>query len=473
MLRPEDVLNIVQTSADRLAFYDEALDILDGRISPYIDILLQRQLSLQSYWQAKQRMSPINILPKIVDKLTNIYQTSVIRTTPNESDQMLVDYYVKQTAMNVQMNCANELYNSPCNAALIQPYVYKGKPCLRAIPNGTFVVYSDDPVQPNKPTHIILIYGTQNNRMFWVFSDEEIYATDGITIRYDVMAARGIESTVNEIGKIPFVYINSSKYKLVPTPDEDGLTLCKLIPLMLTDLNHASMFQCFSILYMINANDQALKYAPNAVWQMNANPATPDLKPEIGSIKPEVDYDQVLGLIEKQMAMWLGTKGIRPSSVGSLTSDNFASGISKVIDEMDTFEAREKQVATFQNAEKEYWSLISDHLHPYWTATKQIENVGLFSPNIEVSTTFAVQLPMQSRGQVVKDLKEEVSAGFTSRKRAISKLNPDLSSAKIDEMIREIDEEMNGETEEIDEETNGATEDIDTDTAGPETSTED
>lgn len=442
-MRPQDILEIVRNHAAEIAFNDEAIDILDGNLSPYIDKLLRKQLSTQSYWQAQQRMAPINILPKIIDKLTNIYQTSVIRTTERKSDQDLLDYYVKQTDLNAQMNVANELYNL-CGATLIQPYTYNGKPYIRAIPNDKFVIYSENSVQPNQPTHVILIYKRGDKQIFWVFSETEIYATDGRNILTDVMLEQGIIGTDNPIGKIPFLYVNSAKHKLCPTPDKDGLTICKLLPVMLTDLNHAAMFQCFSILYMINATDSALQYAPNAVWQMNSNPATPELKPEIGSIKPQVDYEQVLKLIESQLSMWLGTKGIRASTVGGLTAENFASGVSKVIDEMDTFEARQKQVNTFTRAEGQMWDLICNYMWPYWTSTGQVENVGLFSPNVEITTQFATQLPLQSRGQVVTDLKNEVAAGFISRHRAIQKLNPELSEEQIDELIAEIELELTG-----------------------------
>jgi hypothetical protein len=92
-----------------------------------------------------------------------------------------------------------------------------------------------------------------------------------------------------------------------------------------------------------------------------------------------------------------------------------------------------------------------------------VENVGSFSPNLKVKTTFAVQLPMQSRGQVVTDLKNEVSAGFISRQRAIKRLNPELSEGEIQELISEIDTELNGDA---------STESIDTDSGGSETSPE-
>jgi len=87
------------------------------------------------------------------------------------------------------------------------------------------------------------------------------------------------------------------------------------------------------------------------------------------------------------------------------------------------------------------WELILKTMHPYWVSQGMIENVGMFSPNAKIRTTFAVQLSMQSRGQLVKDLREEMAAGFITRKKAIAKLNPEMGEEDVDELMAEIDQE--------------------------------
>lgn len=451
-MKPSDVPDIVRQSGGILQINNQAIDIFSGNIKPYVTELIKCQLSEQAAQQALNRNVPINILPKIIDKLTNIYQTSVIRTpsTDREQDKNLIGYYEKSSRMNVKMNCTNELYNL-CNASLLQPYVYNGKPQLRAIQNNHFIVYSDNPIDPTIPTHVILVYTRKTKsgpeQYYWVYSDTEIYAVDAQgRVATDIMMEAGMYDEfgnitgANPIGKIPFIYASASEYSLTPMPDEDGLTICKLLPVMLTDLNLAAMFQCFSILYIINGDQSGLKFSPNALWEIKQNPNS-EKAPEIGSIKPTVDYAQVINLVATELSTWLWTRGIRGGTVGQLSADNFASGISKIIDEMDTFEARQKQVSAFQKVENDYWNLIINNMHPYWISTGQIEQVGSFTPGCEVSTAFAVQLPLQSRGAVVKDLAEEVKSGFISRKRAISKLNPELSDKEVDDLISEIDEE--------------------------------
>jgi hypothetical protein len=473
MLLPDQVLDLVNNHASYLAHNEQLIDIYEGSLLKHLEKDMAEQFSLQMFMQAKMRTVPINVLPKIIDKLTNIYQGVVTRHVQDGSDQdaELLAWYADKMRIDVAMNSANELFNL-CRSSLIHPYVHNYKPCLRVILNDRFVVYSEDEVHPNIPTHVILLAGKREDKsIYWVYSDKEFYIMDSRgEMRRDLMLEYNNEEGINPIGRLPFVYINESRYRLCPKIDTDVLKLTKIIPIMLTDLNVAAMFQAFSILYGIDLDDENLKIAPNVFWRLKSDPMS-DKKPEIGMLKPEVDFEQVMRLIESQLSMWMGTKGIRASSIGSLSTENFASGISKIIDEMDTYEAREKQVTYFEDAESELWDLILKYMHPYWRDSGEIENKAVFTPSATVSTSFAVQLAMQSRGILVKDLRDEYAAGFTSRKRALMKLNPELSEADIDELILEIDEER-GITQEGTDDAGEVAEDQPADTSGPKASAE-
>jgi hypothetical protein len=80
-------------------------------------------------------------------------------------------------------------------------------------------------------------------------------------------------------------------------------------------------------------------------------------------------------------------------------------------------------------------------MHPHWVKTGQIDNKALFDPNAFVQTVFSEQLPIKTRGEVVKEVREEFAAGFISRKNAIKKLNPGLGEDELQKYIEEIDEE--------------------------------
>jgi hypothetical protein len=445
MLTPKDVHQLALEHAAYLGHQHKMLDILEGNLTSYILDDLKAQLSLQSFMQVAHRISPINILPKIIDKLTHIYQTGVSRRVEGgtETDAELLAWYEKEGSINVSMNDSNEFFNT-CQSSLIYPYTYKGKPKLRVIMNDRFIVYSNDTMNPEIPTDVILLAGKDSNgkQLYWVWSADGFYVSDSEEKRRpDIMSEMGNVDGVNPFGVLPFVYVNGSRNRLTPPADVDTYRMVKLVPVMLSDLNLAAMFQAFSIVYGIDVSDENLKFAPNAFWNIKSD-ATSDKKPEIGTIKPTVDYPQVLSLIESELSIWLGTKGIRAGAVGSLSDENFASGVSKIIDEMDTFEARQKQVEIYTKAEQDLWILITKHMHPYWLQTGQLEGVtAQFSVGAEVVTKFPVQLPAQARGVAVRDAKEEYAAGFITRKHAIMRLNPEMSDEAAEAYMAEIDAE--------------------------------
>lgn len=188
--------------------------------------------------------------------------------------------------------------------------------------------------------------------------------------------------------------------------------------------------------------------SPNAFWNFKSDP-TKDKTPSVGVIKPTVDIQQVVQFIQAQLTFWLNSKNIRPGTIGGLASENFASGISKIIDEMDTAEDRQKQVHYFVKAEKEMWSLITKKLHPYWQNQGLIENKMSFSPTVEIDVEFQEQLPLMRRSELLKDIIQELDKGLTTKKRAIKVLNPEMSDKEIDQLVAEIefDRTSNVETE--------------------------
>jgi len=442
--------------ASKLKDYDRAFDvhqkmfdIYDGNLSHHLDEWLAGQLSPSAARYAQLRKAPINILKKIVDKLSTIYQQSpsrrIVDGTPRDAD--MLSLYEDYFRINTKLNLGNEFLNM-CRATLIQPYVHEGLPRLRCIPNHQFFVYSDDQIDPLNPTHILTCQERMkdragNTKTVWhVWSDSEfaVMSSDGEILR-NKMADLGFEDGVNPIGKIPFVYVNRSSTCIVPKPDIDMLNMTLLIPGIITDLNYASMFSLFSVLYGIDVEASKMELAPNAFWFLQSDPDT-DKKPEIGSIRPEASVTDTLELVKSQLAFWLQTKNIKPGTVGDVEGSSFASAVSKMVDEADTSDERKKQVEYFTQAETDLWDLVLQHLHPYWVSNRQMPPAPLFSVAAYVETRFSEQIPLFNRGDVVRNLEAEVSSGFTSRRRAIKHLNPQMTDDDIDELIAEIDEEV-------------------------------
>lgn len=443
MIDPKHICSIVQKHTEVIEAHCKTLDIYEGNLTPYVVHSIKQQLSEKTAPLALTRMVPINILPKVIDKMSNIYQQGIIREIAdgNDSDGDLLSWYSEVFKVNDTMHHGNTLYNA-CRSTLIHPYITDAnRPALRVIPNDKFIVYSSDPINPTKPTGVILLAGKKDERdIYWVYTQDEFKVVlSDQSIDFDAMARMGIPDGVNPYGVLPFVYVNSSKLRLCPVPDDDALRMSVVLPVMLTDLNMAAMFQSFSVMYTIDTSIENMPFSPNAVWNLKSD--NPEAKPEIGTIKPQVDIQEVLSLIQSELSMWLGSKGIRASAVGELTADNFASGISKVIDEMDTLDARQEQTAVFADGEAELWNLIFNHMHPYWVAQGWVENRAAWTAGATVKTLFRLALPGSTRTQLIDEQIKEVDAGFTTKKRAIMALNPTMTEAEVDELIEDIAEE--------------------------------
>lgn len=463
----QNLLEYTESHSDLLKHNHKLFNVYEGELLPLVRQSLQQHLSPQVFEQMLSRISPINVLIKIIDKLSKIYQQDPSRIVldGNDTDAELLRFYERSFRINNTMNVSNESFNLYKNN-LLQLYAHQGVPRLRSIPSDRFMVYSNDPVDPLHPTHVILIHGTEAQKngtqkiIYHAYSDTEFVIFDSeAKIRRDLMAQFGNEDGVNEIRKMPFVYINRSKSLLVPKIDTDTLKMTVLIPVLLSDLNLAAMYQSFSVLYGINLEDEDLVMAPNAFWRFKSD-GTSEGTPEVGSIKPETDIDSVIKLIQTQLAFWLQSKGIRPGAVGSLDSETMASGISKMVDEMDTTEDRKKQVGYYDPAEDELWHLVTNYMHPYWIASGQIDPIPQFSPSARIETNFAQQTPLMNRMQVIDEVVKEMDAGLLSKKQAIMRLDPHLTDTEIDarlaeisdeRSIRDLMEEINEEAEETEE----------------------
>lgn len=424
---------------ERLDFNCEALDIYEGNLLKHLLEALQKQLSPQSYEACAQRVAPINVMNKILEKMSRIYQPAPARQiqgTP--ADEELFAWYLQRIDINRVMFYAAKILNMTKSVTL-QPFAHKGKPQIRIVAADHTFPLSTDTVDPLAPTHIVTFENNPDGTVeYTAYTDQEFLIFDD-KMDIDRAAMDAVENPdgVNPYGVLPFVYRSLSESLLRPKPDTDLLRMTKLVPLLFSDLNYAVMFQAFSIMYGINVDDENLKMAPNAFWRFKTDDSK-EGKPEIGVIKPTVDIIAVMELVQTELALWMNTRGIRPGSVGNVAKDKFASGISKMIDEMDTVELRQAMVDVMLPLETELWDLIMHKLHPVWVEQGLIDTPALFSPDAKVELVFNLQMPTVSRGQVVADLAAERAEGFTSQRRALKALNPLMSDKEIDELIAEI-----------------------------------
>jgi hypothetical protein len=443
------ILKFVDSKRLILEHNKSLFKIMEGDLLTFILEDLAKQMSSKSFNIIKHRVAPINLLRKLVDKLSMIYSTSPTRTveSKNKNDMTLMNFYVKSGNWDQKLNLANENFNTYKNT-WVEPFVSNGKPQLRSIPSDRFLVYSDDPMNELEPTHFIKFLG-KRMKGDKALDIMQITTKDEVTIvdekgerQLDMLQKLKNIDGVNPFKTLPGIYLNRSHNMLVPIPDSDTIRMTKLLPVLISDLNYAVMFQAFSIIWGIDVNDENLQMAPNAFWRFKSDKkGIGDSKPQIGVIKPEVDIAQVVDLIKNELGMWLQSKNIKPGSIGKLDSQNISSGISKMVDEMDTFEDREKQVRFFKPGEELLWRKIAENFHPIWVERGLIDEKKRFSASFEPVVEFVDQRPMFNRTEVLEEVEKEMSLGILDKKRAAQRVNPTQTEEQIDELLADVEAE--------------------------------
>jgi hypothetical protein len=316
---------------------------------------------------------------------------------------------------------------------------------LRTIPRGSYEVFSTSAIDPQIPDTVLKILAWDHDpakRVYEWWTDEDFLITNGKG-EPDLgrMGAMGNTTGSNPFGVLPFTYINESDTQLIPLPDDDLLKVGVAIPLLLSDLSFASKYQAWSMIYTIGV-DGEIPINPNSVVNLEYGPDGE--RPEINQVKPEVDIDQMLRMIEAVLAFLLSTKSLSAGSIqGQLTTKNAASGISKMLDESESMEDREDQQQYFVDAENDIWNKLSKNLIPFWRKRRLLEGKynDEFSKDFELSIHFPEVKIVKSEKEKLEEAAFRIEKGFSTKRRELKRLNPGMSETEIEQLLDEIEEE--------------------------------
>jgi hypothetical protein len=437
--RRKEIIEYVKANADFINTNNESLNIYEGNLLPYVDRILQTSLSANYYNSIKDRVLPINILQRFIDKVSVTYAKSPSRISEDAREQEFVDFY--REALDIdQSGYIADAYSNLFKGFAWEPYIDKnGKPAIRELPFNSFLVMSDSSVNPEEETVFIKLMGkkteSEDSMLLHVYTDQE----------FDAFYMSGTEATeylienegINVIGVIPFVYGKRQKNRLLPVLDSDMLSISKAIPVMMTDASGAQMYQSFSIIYGIDISAENLKMSPNALWSIKSDRES-DKNPSLGVLNPTADTDKIIQFITTTFTLWLETKGVRVGSVGSVDAGNVSSGISKIIDEMDVWELKKKSQAWFKKDEEELWNEKLPKIHNYWIKSGQVlpALVPPIMPEVlDVVVEFEMPKPMVSRTEEIAQIKAELELGTMTLSQAIKKLHPDMSDETLNETL--------------------------------------
>jgi hypothetical protein len=449
------ILQCIRASKPYLDHNNDLFKIHEGGLLPYITAIMQAVLNVKYFSTIKHLIMPINILRRYIDKVSKAYAKTPTRKASVESAQDQIEQYVKWFKMKKNGPLADRWGNLFKGYAW-EIFIHKGHPRLRTLAFNQFLPISEDPVDPMNVTIMVKFLGerlvtkhklgprggktkeTEARKVdvYYVYTDDEFDAFDSEGDAYITPEIEKLQGK-NPFGTIPFVYGNRSLSELLPTQDTDVLPMVKIIPILCSDLAGAITYQCFSIVYTIDVAQGDLSMSPNAKWDLKSDEKS-DKEPKVGTIKPEVDIESVMGYIMRIFTLWLETKGVRVGSTGTVDKENFASGVSKVIDEMDTYEIRKESQEFLVEEEAELWRktvIVNNFLFKNNQDDRTL-GLSLMPEDLIVTTEFEVPKPAKSRMDDVKESAAELDAGTSDQETEIRRLHPEWDDAKIASVIK-------------------------------------
>lgn len=393
------------------------------------------------------RLVTINFMKKVIDKSAGVYSEAPVRMVvdENEADEELLELYEDSLRVNMIQKESNR-HIKMYKRCLKKFYTdEKGRPralVKQAHAYEVFNLGNQDPVCPDVVAELIKdAVKLEEMEIHW-WSDESFWITDGTgAVKIDNMAAL-MNSGVNEVSALPFEYRVTSSTEINPPVEDDLLYLCITLPIVITDLFFALKYQCWSIIYTINATSggKQINLNPSSVVELAGDPGQ---TPQIGQIKPQVDTDKVIKLIEFVVNMMLSSKGLSKSTLSGATTSDVVSGVSKMIDSADIIEDKKDQQDLFLVDETDMWEKISKYMIPYWRVRRMLNYKfdTEFSPDFLVAVIFKDPKAMITANDRVTIGIAELGAKLTTRKKYLQEKYPDWNETMIDEFIAEIDAE--------------------------------
>ena len=443
-----ELLDHIKINWQTVEYNTALIDIVNGNLLPYVQDSMKRELNPRAYNRSKERIPPINILKKLQLKLSKVYGENPERTVgENEIDERLMENYIENWDLNVNLNYVNELLVINKYAAL-EPYMDNGIPAMRPLSAKDFIVYSDSVVNPNDMTVFIKFMGNTNKEveiknnilngnkkgiksvaLFHAYSDEEFMIFDEEGEVYLLQD--------NPFGVIPFIYVRTNNNELIPTPDSDNLPMTVLIPKLLADLNYAVMFGCRAQVVAIDVDIDNAEFSPDSIWMVSSAEGD-DKSPSIETIKPDVDVEKIIELINTELGLFLDTKGISTASIGKATVGAAASGISKLIDESDASAINRSYKKIFQSVEKRLFKVLPT-LHSTWVANNESDELVSFSQDFNPNVKLIDAEIIPDNAKILEELKIEDELGILTKFMALQRLNPDMEDEEIQKILDELE----------------------------------
>ena len=429
-------------------------ELYEGAIRKHVEARIKDEIKdAKERWEISRRILEIDIVKRIVDKLAKAYAQNPMRRISGgvENDQVMLDWYLQNINFDKIGQSIDKNYNNYKESLAQCLFHIKTQiPMVKLWEPSEYIVVSDDSQDESNPTVFVTYHGKNEQKEVMLFctTDSEVWIQN---VRGDLLqdAMNNIENLdgINMYGKLPYIYAKRSNIAVMPYPDESMISVATLFPMLCGDINYAIKYMSYAMIYGVNVKEEMIKRGPNAFFNLLPFDENSPNKPEVGVLKPDIDIKEVFDGIMMQLQLWLNSRGISASILG-YNSSGISSGVSKMIDEADVSNMITQNQEIYRKFEKDMFDFIMHNGHDLWKINNPTMPQSTFSPGCYVETIFPKVEVIKSRDEIIKEVTEELKIGLTSKKRAIKRLNPNMSDEEIEELLEEISEEKTPDTDE-------------------------
>lgn len=424
--------------------------LLEGKSKQVVEDAIRLEFKKkETIQELLNRIVPLNITEKIIKKLAGIYVESPMRSD-NEQDEQnnsLIKLLEEEMTMNIRCkegNCYFKLYKRNLEEIFLSD---DGQPQMRNLPRHTYEVYSFNKKQPDLVDVVVKILNDDHDKKkqklaIWTKTNHVVVNGVG-EILVEQMLNMNNERGVNPYGALPFVYNNSVSYSVNPLSDDDLLRISVVISLLLTDLLFATKYQSWAILWTVGF-DGEIPFNPNSIINVDYLPN--GQAPQINAVKPDIDSDKIISIVENLISYLLSTKNLSTASIIGKSTD-VVSGVSKMLDSAESIEDKKDQQAYFENAEKDRFNLLANYLFPYWIQNNLLNEMyqGLsFTKDFKLNILFREPKPFITDMDKIAMSKARLDAGLTTKKRELKILYPHMSDDELFDLYNDILKERDG-----------------------------
>jgi hypothetical protein len=439
----KEVIAFIESKQEYLEMCEKLFRIYNREITPFLKERIMVDFeSVNSQKEVLSRMSPLNILPKIVNKLSTVYAVSAERDVkgldPARFSELLdtLGFDNASSLANKYLNLFRVVAVEPIAGVDAQGNALSNDVSkLRVYPAHKFLLMDDDTIDNNVVCFIKILgnaqkdvvdsYGRKTTKDVVIYeaytATEYIhFDSDGIMERDEVKEGESkLWIDQHNFGQIPVVWATRDIVTAMPPVDVDTYSMVTLLPLMFSDLNYAVKYKCFSVLFTIGLTLPSGSMQPNSILQFDNASKVPGEKGELDSISPTVAVEEMLSSIYAQYSLWLESRGIKMQSMARGGGVDNQSGIAKAIDQGEVTEDVVYQRKVFTQFERALFSLLAKFQGAAY----------------EVATTFTeVSIMPETNTEKTDRIIKKLDANLIDWDSAVEQVNSEKNEKQIQEM---------------------------------------